>query len=327
MTRILMALACLLAACAPLADRRAARIEARNPPQGQFLEVAGTRIHAEVRGHGPDVVLLHGASGSARDMDDLARRLQDRYRVISFDRPGLGYSGDLGTAGLSPLVQADYLRAAAAQLGVREPIVLGHSYGGAVAMAWALIEPKTRGVVVVSGAVLPWEGGYDGVYGLAASPLAEATLQPLAAAFMPDWLLDHIIGTLFAPQPLPPDYAADTGAELALRPGPMRTNLRQLTHLKAYLWRMGPHYRELTLPIEIVQGSADRTIAPRVHAIPMTALPNVHLTLLPGVGHMAHHAAPEAVIAAIDRVARRGRVSPPATAQGASAAAHPRPGP
>ncbi len=84
------------------------------------------------------MILIHGASGNTRDFTfDLAKRLDDRYRVIAFDRPGLGWSDSAGDAGVSPLVQADILRAAADQLGVRNPIVVGHSYGGAVAMAWA----------------------------------------------------------------------------------------------------------------------------------------------------------------------------------------------
>ncbi len=297
----------LLAACGPLADSRAKRIEARNPPEGRMVRVAEAVIHAEVQGSGPDLVLIHGASGNTRDMAALADALQDRYRVISFDRPGQGYSSDLGAKGNSPMVQADYLRAAARQLGVHDPIVLGHSYGGAVAMAWALIEPDTHGVVLVSGAVLPWEGGLDGVYGLAATPLGEATLEPLASAFLPDWALDRIVRTLFAPQDPPDGYAEAIAADLALRPLPLRTNLRQLTRLKPHLALMAKHYRALTLPIEIVHGSADQTVSPRIQSLPMTQLPNVHLTLLPGVGHMAHHVATADVVAAIDRASARGR--------------------
>lgn len=293
----------LLGACSPLADARATRIEAEYPPQGRAIHVGDAVIRADIRGRGPDVILIHGANGSARDMASLAERLAQKYRVIAFDRPGLGYSSDLGIAGDSPLVQAEYLRAAAAQLGVRDPIVVGHSYGGAVAMGWALREPRTKGVVILSGAVLPWEGGRDWLYGLTATPVAEVTVQPLASAFMPDWLMDRTVRTLFAPQVPPKGYADSIGADLALRPQTLRTNLRQLNRLKPYLWRMAPHYRELTLPIEILHGTEDKTVSLKVHSAPMTELPNVHLTRLPGVGHMVHHVAQDAVVAAVDRIA------------------------
>lgn len=295
----------LLAACGPIADRRAARIEAAFPPEGQMIHVAGATVHATVRGHGPDLVLIHGASGNTRDMASLAAKLEDRYRVISFDRPGQGYSSDLGMAGTSPLVQADYLRAAAQQLGVRDPVVLGHSYGGAVAMAWALLDPNIKGVVLVSGAVLPWEGGLDRIYQIASTPVGEATVEPLASAFMPDWFLDRTIRTLFLPQTPPLDYAQNIGAKLAIRPLPLQTNIRQLNRLKPHLALMAPHYRELHMPIEIVHGTADNTVSLPVQSIPMTRLPNVHLTQLSGIGHMVHHVAQEEVVAAIDRAFTR----------------------
>ena len=81
-----------LGGCAALLDnqveRRAEAAERRFPPTGQLLEVNGLTVHADIRGQGPDLVLLHGASGSSRDFTfDLVGRLQDRYRVITFDRP------------------------------------------------------------------------------------------------------------------------------------------------------------------------------------------------------------------------------------------------
>jgi hypothetical protein len=42
--------------------------EALWPPQGRFVEVEGRRVHAVTRGQGPDLVLIHGASGNVRDM-------------------------------------------------------------------------------------------------------------------------------------------------------------------------------------------------------------------------------------------------------------------
>ncbi len=61
------------------------------------------------------------------------------------DRPGLGYSsrvhddhdGAFAGSAESPADQAGLLAAALAQMGVLQPIVVGHSYGATVAMAWA----------------------------------------------------------------------------------------------------------------------------------------------------------------------------------------------
>ena len=89
-----LALAGLAALALWKARAHEARAEAAFPPEGRLIEVNGHRVHAVVTGDGPDLVLIHGASGNARDLTfDLAPRLAARYRVIVLDRPGLGHTG------------------------------------------------------------------------------------------------------------------------------------------------------------------------------------------------------------------------------------------
>lgn len=304
--------AVVLGGCAALVDRRATAREAaavaKFPPTGQFIEVNGGRVHADVSGQGPDVVLIHGASGNTRDFTfDLAKRLDDRYRVIVLDRPGLGWSDSAGDDGVSPLVQADILRAAADQLGVRNPIVVGHSYGGAVAMAWGLRAPgDTAALVILGGATMPWPGGLGGWYALTSSKLGRATVVPLVTAFAPLSRTEDAIEGIFAPDPVPPGYADYVGAGLTLRRETLAMNARQVNGLRPYVVLMSEAYPQLDLPVEIVHGTDDTIVPADIHAIPMNKLlPNAELTLLPGVGHMPHHADPEAIVAAIDRAAAR----------------------
>ncbi|MEO0865032.1 MAG: alpha/beta hydrolase, partial [Pseudomonadota bacterium] len=76
-----------------LAAKRERDAAATYPPQGQLLDVAGVTVHAEQVGSGPDVVLIHGASGNTRDWTfAFADMIKDRYRVTMLDRPGLGWT-------------------------------------------------------------------------------------------------------------------------------------------------------------------------------------------------------------------------------------------
>jgi pimeloyl-ACP methyl ester carboxylesterase len=69
------------------------------------------------------------------------------------------------------------------------------------------------------------------------------------------------------------------------------------------LRRQAPDYPRLAIPVEIISGMEDPIIEPRRHPIPFAgALRHARLTLVPGVGHMAHHAAPDEVLAALDRI-------------------------
>lgn len=314
---ILVLAVLLLGGCAVIdrkADRREARFEARWPPVGQFLEVDGRRVHAVVTGEGPDLVLLHGASGNIRDFTfDFVDRVKDRYRVIVFDRPGLGYTdrapgtpdGIFAARAESPAEQAAFLKKAADLLGVKDEIVLGHSYGGAVALAWGL-EHDPVALVVVSGAVIPWTGGLGLQYDVLGSPLGGAVIPPVATAFATRGLIEETVARIFTPQPAPEGYVDHVGPGLTLRRETVRANARQLTDLHGHVSAMAPRYQTLSLPVEIVHGTEDDVVPMHVHAEPLAALlPNDSLTLLPDVGHMPHHAQPQAVVDAIDRAAAR----------------------
>ena len=309
-TRTLIA-AALVGGLAFATDRRAsqreAAAEAAYPPIGQIIIVMGKRVHAHVEGQGPDLILIHGASGNLRDFTfDLSAQLAKHYRVIAFDRPGLGWSDDLGARGISPMAHAEVLQAATRVLGVKRPIVLGHSYGGSVAMAWALSDPTTAGLVLVSGATMPWPGDLGTWYQITSSRIGGATAVPLIAAFAPEDRAEKAVQGIFAPDPVPEGYVRYVGAGLTLRRDTLRANARQVSALKEFILQMEPRYAGLTLPVEIIHGTADTIVPAKVHAIPLSRiLPNATLTLIEGGGHMPHHVHADLVIAAIDRVAEK----------------------
>lgn len=307
----LIAATAALAGCGVLVDRRATaredKAEADFPPEGQIITVDGRRVHAFVAGQGPDVVLIHGAGGNLRDFTfGVTARLQGEFRVIALDRPGFGFSDPINGAE-DPRAQARHLQKAVAQLGVTRPIVAGHSYGGAVAMGWALTDPAgTRGVVSLGGATLPWEGGLDAWYHITGGWLGAATVVPLLTAFAPEGRVEQALSSLFAPDPVPAGYADHIGAGLTLRRASLRINGRQVLRLKSHLTDMQAGYPALTMPVELIHGTADRTVLADVHSVPLSRiLPDARLTLLSGTGHMPHHVHPQALIDALRRIAVR----------------------
>ncbi|MCF6443250.1 alpha/beta fold hydrolase [Nereida sp. MMG025] len=305
-----------LGGCA-IVDKRADKREAQglqtHPPIGQFVEVDGRRVHAYVTGQGPDLVLIHGASGNVRDWTlGFIDAVKDNYRVIAFDRPGLGYTdrlsdefgGAFNTAAESPRQQARMLKAAADQLGVERPIVLGHSYGGAVAMAWGLEFPDhARGIVNVSGATMPWPGSLDTSYRINASSLGGATVVPLITAFAPVSAADDVVSGIFAPQDPPEGYADHLGLFLTIRRSQLRANARQVNSLRPHVVEMSAHYADIQTPVEILHGTADTIVPLTIHSEPLAALlPNARLTRLEGIGHMPQHTSVAQIVEAIGRL-------------------------
>ncbi|MFO7856533.1 MAG: alpha/beta hydrolase [Paracoccaceae bacterium] len=299
----------LLAACAA-ATPPVVEIERENPPRGKFVQVEGLRVHYVAMGpeDGPGAVLIHGATGNLNDMTfDLAPRLAERgMRVIAFDRPGLGYTERPASEGWKPAVQARILRAAAERLGLERPVVAGHSWGAAVALAWAAAAPEaTAGAVVISGATMPWREGGDTTFTpIVTSRPAAALGSALLQAFT---LRDGGRGAaerIFRPQSPPEGYLDHLQAELILRTESFRANTEDIQKLNGALTEQAKAYPTLDVPVRILHGRADETTPPAVHAVRLAEmLPRAELSLFEGVGHMLHHARPKAVSDAVEALA------------------------
>ncbi|SFN53690.1 Pimeloyl-ACP methyl ester carboxylesterase [Thioclava dalianensis] len=288
---------------------RARQAEARYPPDGVFVDIDGQRVHVVTMGdHGPAVVLIHGASGSARDLTfDLAPELAKRYRVFVPDRPGFGYSDPLPAGQDTIFNQAKLLQKATLEVGARNPIVLGHSYGGAVAIAWAVTLPDTlKGLVPVSAPSEMWDSGLPLLYKLTAPPLGQALLVPLISAWTPPAVIAAEVRDVFKPQQMPKGYIRWFGPGMTLRVTTMRVNARERASLKSQIAQMIPKYPQLDLPVVSVHGTADTIVSEKIHAIPFTkTVPGATLISLKGIGHMTPHVATKQVVEAVNEVAKR----------------------
>ena len=281
---------------------RARKAEREHPPAGQFVTVDGVRLHYIERGEGPPVVLLHGNVVTAEDFatSRLLDLLAKRHRVIAFDRPGFGYSDRPHGSGWSARAQADLIRDALVILGVDHPVVLGHSWGAAVALALALNHPTAaRGLVLLSGYYYPtWRADV-----LLSSPpaipivgdLLRYSISPLLGRLMQPLLLKG----MFAPLPIPARFAKGSTPNMSIRPGQIRAESQDGVAMIAGALAMRHRYQELTMPVLIMAGSKDRVVNAnqprRLHAQIAQSI----LRLVPGVGHMLHYAVPEEVAEAI----------------------------
>jgi pimeloyl-ACP methyl ester carboxylesterase len=311
---IALGLAALILATWARARTRAARSNRRYPPLGQIIDVNGTPVHALVQGQGPDIVLIHGASGNLRDFTySLMPNLSAAgYRVIALDRPGMGHTGRLpgqpthwGRTAETITQQAALLSAAATQLGAAKPLLLGHSYGSAVALAWGLNHP-VAGVLSLAGVSMPWSGHLALYYRILGSRLGGLIGPPLIAAWASRARLDQSITDVFAPNPPVPGYDAHFGIGLTIRTTTLRANARQVNNLLTQMQDIAPRYGTYPIPVAFLHGDADLIVPLTIHALKSVDLiPGATLTVLPGVGHMPHHVAEPTVIDAVHTLATR----------------------
>ncbi len=144
----------------------------RSQYTSKFVTVDGTRLHFVIKGEGRPVVLIHGNPGSGQDWTRVFGPLSALHRVIAFDRPGHGRSERPKHVDVTVEVQARLLHDALKQLHVERPIVVGHSWGGALALVYAINYPKeVAGVVLVAPAVYESQDGISLLTQLPAMPV------------------------------------------------------------------------------------------------------------------------------------------------------------
>ncbi len=263
----------------------------RYPPTGDFITVDGVRLHYRRAGSGPALVLIHGASGNIRDWDfgafDAFATTND---TLAIDRPGFGHS-ERPEGASDPAVQAALLKSASAALGQQRPIVCGHSYGGAVALAWALLAPRdVGGLLLLSAPSHGWKGGVDRRYRMGSHPLFGPLVRRLIPRLATPERIRASIAEVFAPQTIPDGYVENLGAELALRPHTLLANAADITSLKSHLLGMIAHYDTLTMPVALLHGTADTTVYATLQSDRLAArLPHAVYTRIDGLGHMPHH--------------------------------------
>ncbi len=301
-------LAALFATGAAVTAFAVPRIEARNTAQGRMVDVTGGRMHVVELGTPrpgePAIVMIHGASGNLEDLRPLANLLKD-HRVILIDRPGHGYSDRPGGAwDASPAQQAKLISEALTKLGVSRVVLVAHSFAGAVATAFALAEPRrVAGMVLLAPVTHPWPGGIAWYYTLTATPVIGAFFAYTIAPPIGMALLPKVVEAVFAPKKPPPDYAERTHASLVLRPSEFLANAQDVAGLLDFVKQQSPRYGELKMPVAIFAGDSDDVVSVNIHsrAFAKQAL-QTRLTVLPGVGHMPHYAAPQLIAQAIEKM-------------------------
>jgi pimeloyl-ACP methyl ester carboxylesterase len=110
----------------------------------------GLEFHYQTRGQGPDVVLLHGVTSSlALWYNGVLPQLSEKFRVTAYDLRGHGLT-DLTPSGYTSRDMAEDLRCLLDSLEIDDVLLVGHSFGGSIALHFALLYPeRVRGVVML----------------------------------------------------------------------------------------------------------------------------------------------------------------------------------
>lgn len=276
------------------------KIEKEYPPIGRFVDIGGKPQHVFEIGEGAPVVFIHGASANIREFTStLSPYLEDKpVKQILMDRPGLGYSKRVKDADRLS-VQAQTAHSIVETI-TNEPVILvGHSYGGAVSMRYALDYPDdVKAVVMLSPVTHDWgKGGMTWYNQLAGTPVLGDVFSQIAPLVGPDAARSGL-EALFFPAPVPETYPEDAGINLIFRPSSFKHNARDVLALKAQLAEQQKRYpTELTVPVYVFSGVYDTVLKPPLHSLRLRKEVDGLITVydLSDEGHMPHHGKAEEI--------------------------------
>lgn len=275
------------------------------------IDVGGYRLNSvliepERKPELPPIVFIHGASASLYDpMFSFLEKLRGRARLLFVDRPGHGNSDIGGKDNILPDGQADAIAQLMKKRGVPKAIIVGHSFGGAIAAAFAVRHPDmVTGLVFLSPAVYPWNGGIAWYYTAASAPFSGPLFSTFVAPPAGLLAIDQAIRGVFAPNPRPAGYVEATHALAALRPMTFRHNSQEVAALSEWARGASRGYRRIKAPTVIITGDTDSTVSPEVHSRQLARdISGSTLIVVHNLGHKSDYVANDLAIAAIEKVA------------------------
>ena len=253
-----------------------------------IANINGVNLNYELAGKGPAVIFLHGGNGNARDWANQVPVLSTKYKVIAMDIRGHGKSeGPKSEEEYSiPIIAEDVLELLNL-LGIKKCCLAGHSFGGFVALQFAVThQDRLSGLVLVDTSSGPYGGG-DTKTGQLTQKLVELAIsQGMEAAF---------------------EYDASHNTEriekFKIHPE-LREEARQtmlMMSVNAYIWGsrtvakwqpVTPRLFEIKVPTMIFWGEDDIRFATAVKILE-TGIAGSILTKVKGVGHSPHQDAPD----------------------------------
>jgi pimeloyl-ACP methyl ester carboxylesterase len=279
------------------------RLPATPRPTGSFVQLAGVKVrYLERPGPEPAVLLIHGLPGTAEDFEAVTPLLAG-HRTIAIDRPGYGFS----TGGYFTFDrQLQAVHEVIEKLRLGHPILVGHSYGGAISLAYAERHPaEVRGLVLVDAAATCTHN----------SMFARAQARFVKFVELP--VISQISDVTFSQ--LLRKASAEPAEKEAFSPNPVNQRHRQrvlsinLKHgnLEAYSGEelaangvvdgVNRGLGGIHVPAVVVQGDQDKLVKPECGRRLAASLPDARLQMVQG-GHMVPYTHPAAVAAAVESV-------------------------
>lgn len=263
----------------------------------RFVATGGLTWHVQEMGEGPAIVLLHGTGAATHSWCHLMPLLADKHRVIAMDLPGHGFTRGRPAGGLTLPGMAAAVAALLGKLEVHPAKLIGHSAGAAIALRMVRSGLEVPEVIGLNPALTPFPGLF--------APL----FQGLARALV----LNPLVPRLFAASTrgkgdterfLTRSTGSTIDAEGLRLYGLLLGNAH---HCRGALemmagWDLASLQRDLpkvTAQVRLIHGAKDSAVPASSVEQAARLMPQAELSVLAGLGHLAHEERADLVAEAI----------------------------
>jgi pimeloyl-ACP methyl ester carboxylesterase len=275
-------------------------------PSLQFRTIHGHRRAFRIAGSGPALLLIHGVGDKSASWEPVHAKLAQRFTVIAPDLLGHGES-DKPRADYSLAAFANGMRDLLAVLGIDRVTVVGHSFGGGVAMQFAYQYPQlVERIVLVSAGGVAEDVSF--ALRLAAMPMGSEALAMvrLPGALPAMRLVGRAVQTLLGTTKFGRD-AVDTVRLLEGFKDPSALSafartLRSVVDGRGqFVTMLDRSYLVKSVPVQVIWGQEDPVI-PVTHArAAHEAMPGSRLEIFEKSGHVPHHDHPDRFVEVVER--------------------------
>ncbi len=290
------------------------KLKRKFPPSGKFEYVHEVWLHYWE--HLPEnynktthktVVMIHGLSGSLNDYlysHTLMAELKKKYRIILIDRPGAGYSYITSEKTYTLENQIEIIKELLDRLQVANPIIVGHSLGGALVLNFAALhtEYEARYVLLAPLIYTVWLMYFSLLFLLKIKMLRLLVFRIIL--WVQTVFFHQLIRNAFRPNAelLQEDYEAITKDQLSswLQ---LKAEFTNLMSVKDAILKNQHLYKNIKKPVSILVGKNDKIIPAEKQAKQLIQQNNnITLKLFSRAGHMINFARPKEIVKEIDNI-------------------------
>ena len=296
LTYIFILLFLLIVLCAIFTAIITQKIKQSIPKFGKTTVLQDAEIHWYEAGQGRPIIMLHGLAGNLRNFTyALTEKLDRDYRVIAIDRAGCGWSKRSKSEIATLQEQARIISEFIEQEQIEKPLIVGHSLGGAIALALALeYKNQIAGLALICPVTQPVDKVPDIFRFLnISSPFLRFFVAHTFSSFIGILTRKNTFEIAFAPEPISENFSIRGGGDLALSSKAFIKTSEDLVFALSSASLLVGREQELDVPTKILFGEEDKIIDAKLHGEKFAKLSGANIKILSGKGHMLPLTQPE----------------------------------